>query len=432
MLAVTFGGIRNDCSWPMALALTDAGSHTRAPSYPSARTTAQPGDRPEEEALGAERASNRLAAKDTATRCAPSSATPSRASREQDSRRIVGPTKHQHAESGGSGRCSVTIPGTYKVGLNVLLTAGRTGEQRQLQRVFLTLPAVALVIYGMSAWIAYLNAAAFSEDRIFHTLALLYGEHHKSEPLWGLLAPAIGALFPEYPFEAASTITLALLAVGLRLHDYRRGQWLVYLLLVFSPGVAYLLTNALRQGMAFGVFLVLLAFFRRNAAHPGASSYRLWAVLLWALPASLIHNAVAVAATYLLVSLWLVAHVNRGRSSQMWQIAIALLSIAFAAVGRVGGTAAVVLALQLGMLVGSFLVPKLRDRSVPLLALYLSAVIAGFCLTSTGLRVVIMISLLAPVVMPQRGKYLAIAGCVFVPLFQYGGFAIENIDEGSK
>lgn len=287
----------------------------------------------------------------------------------------------------------------------------------------------ALLLFALWTWNDYLGLTVLSDDRQFHTLSLVYGLHNPTEPLWGYLAPLIGQTFPEEPFEAASLLTVLLLVAGMALNGWR--LWAI-VLLAFSPGVTYFLTNALRQGLALGLLLTLIGL-TRSRRRPFASP---WVIVLAASPVIFVHNAIAIAVVFILWMRWLALHAQQGRSSQKLQMLLAVGSVGVLgfgfARGGVGGTAMALFTAQALMLFGSFFLRSLRRPVVPLLAACVMAIAAGFLFTTTGLRVVTMISLLAPVVMRGRWAMAApILGCWAYPLFLLAfGFDTGNLAPG--
>jgi hypothetical protein len=298
----------------------------------------------------------------------------------------------------------------------------------RLFKILLLPPLALLFFYGLWQWGAFLNEQVFSDDRVFHTLALETGMHNPTEPLWGIVAPAIGALFPDYPFEAISLLTLVLITVGLLLN---RMPWPTFFLVSFSPGIAYLLTNATRQGFAVGAFLVLLGIARRW--FPSTTPYRWWMPILLAVPTGLIHNAMAIVAGYMVLSHLLLIRTRYGRRSQYLQLALTVFGSTLYLVGRgtAGGTGLALLAVMPMTLAGSLVLKDLRSPLVPLVLAFMLVSAAGFILTPTGIRVLVMVSLIAFIAVPRRGGLLALAACWGYPLFLLAiGVETENLAPG--
>jgi hypothetical protein len=277
-------------------------------------------------------------------------------------------------------------------------------------------------------WGLFLTKAVFTSDRWNYVRHHLHGASDamaSTEPLWRIIAPAIGDAFPSYMFEAASLITLGLVLLGMRLNRY---PWPLVVVLAFSPGVTYFLTGALRQGFALGVFMVLLPFLKRRS-RDGQLVLRWWIVVAAAIPAVLIHNSTVIAAAFLLACLFIHQFSRSPGMSQRFQLVIAVPSLVLVlATTEPTETAMAAVLLQLALLVGSFLWGPLRAPWMPMLSLFLALTAAGFLLTTTGVRVLLMIGLLAPLVMPRIGKWLAILGCVIYPLLQFGvlpGYGVE-------
>lgn len=286
-----------------------------------------------------------------------------------------------------------------------------------------------LIICAAWVWGNYLNETAFSRDRMFHTMAFLFGTERPTEPLWVIIAPVIGLIFGDQSFEAASMLTLCMITIGLMMHRLPMGLCTT---LIFSPGVAYFLTNALRQGFAVGVFLLLLSQFKvkRNPIikHPFRWSWVLLATML----CSLIHNSIVIGGVYIIASMLVIEHSTRGHRSQNIQAGLLLISLAiFPLSMKIGGTALIILSIQTSILLLSFLYAPFRSAWAPLLSVYTTICISGFLFTGTGLRIVIMAGILAPLISKKPGKWLALAGCVLYPLVQYGGFAIEVDEEAA-
>jgi hypothetical protein len=295
-------------------------------------------------------------------------------------------------------------------------------------RILLTAPLALSFAYLLWQWVSFLNAHIFSDDRFFHTQSLIHGLHKPSEPLWGLIAPAIGNLVPGYEFETAGVITIGLIAIGALLNRFSRFGLAIVAL---SPGVAYLTTNALRQGLAMGLFLVLIGLTRKRDQN-SAAPYKIWLVLLWLVPVALIHNAMVIAGAYLIASRVVSKYVRDGRNSQIWQVLLCFASAAMipvgSAVGQVGATAVGILGMQLVLLALSLVHKVFRSPAIPLVAMYLMVAAAGFIFTSTGVRVLIMVSLFAPLVIPKWGNYLALSGCALYPLFVIYVLGMESGD----
>jgi hypothetical protein len=295
-------------------------------------------------------------------------------------------------------------------------------------RILLTVPLAFSFAYLLWHWVSFLNNSFFSDDRFFHTQSLIHGLHKPSEPLWGLIAPAIGNLVPGYEFETAGVITISLISIGALLNRFSKFGLAIVAL---SPGVAYLTTNALRQGLAIGLFLVLIGLTRKSD-HDSDAPYKIWLVLLWLVPVVLIHNALVIAGAYLITSRVLSKYVRDGRNSQIWQVFLCLASAAMipagSAMGQVGATAVGIIGIQFVLLVLSMVHKEFRSPAIPLVAMYLMVAAAGFIFTLTGVRVLIMVSLLAPLVIPRWGNYLALSGCALYPLFAIYVLGMESGD----
>jgi hypothetical protein len=294
-------------------------------------------------------------------------------------------------------------------------------------RILLTLPLGFSFAYLLWQWVSFLNDSFFSDDRFFHTQSLIHGLHNPSEPLWGLIAPAIGNLVPGYEFETAGVITISLIVIGALLNRFSKFGLAIVAL---SPGVAYLTTNALRQGLAIGLFLVLIGLTRKRDRK--ATPYKTWLVLLWLVPVVLIHNAMLIAGAYLVTSLVVSNYVSDGPNRQRWQVLFCFASAAMIlvgyAVGQVGATAVGLIGMQFVLLALSLVHKGLRSPAMPLVAIYLMMAAAGFIFTHTGVRVLIMVSLFAPLVISRWGNYLALGGCALYPVAAIYVFGMESGD----
>lgn len=300
---------------------------------------------------------------------------------------------------------------------------------RPSQRWLVMLPLALVFMYSLWVWADYLNENVYSTDRYFHTLYFTLGGSKPTEPLWGIIAPLIGQVFPKYPFEAASAIVLVSVVAGMWRNRF---GWLTVMILAFSPGVQYLLTNALRQGLAMGLFLCTVWLARRMSKR-GVDAPATWQIVLLAgVPAVLIHNAMVIAIGYLVVSYLVLQHTARGWRSVSLQFALlgaaGVMALVVSEFGRVGGTAAWLLTAQAALLALCVVFRPLRHPMMPMVAVFILAVASGFMFTPTGLRVVILISMAAPLVLLKRGSQLAVAGCWVYPLATMAlGFETENI-----
>lgn len=281
----------------------------------------------------------------------------------------------------------------------------------RLSRTILLI-ASPLLIYLWFWWVGAVMLME-GEDKEFHLLALDYGVHKETEPLWGLIASGIGALFPEDPFGAAVVLVYLLFACGLLLNRF---SFPSIPLVLFSPGLVYLASQALRQGTAMGCLLVsigLLAAVAGRRGEPPGLKILIAPLIL----CSLIHNSIIIAAVWLLLSI--ASGALRRRNSflacHLAALAVSTLLLVASPVEGLQRTAILLIGFQFAVMLHSMRASVAQHG--PLLAsLFFLFCVVGFTLTTTGLRVVIMLTILLPMVLKGGSGRFIVAGLIFYPV----------------
>jgi hypothetical protein len=283
---------------------------------------------------------------------------------------------------------------------------------------------VSALIVSIIYWVDFLNSAAFSIDRMFYISGFEEKRERLFEPVWvgyTLLAYNIWGDF-SYEFTAFAIVAFSLVAL-LRLN---LRPWQAALVL-FSPGFSYFLTNALRQGFALSLFLLFISFFYFRW-HQKKFTCHIIFVFIVSL-CSLIHNSIFIAGLFVfLIEMTRHGMISPGRLRIIYIVLIFLAFILLLFSDSISGMAAFFILLNFFVLFSSLLMGKFDARHITL-GLYFLFCQIGYIATGTGLRVVLMLSMVAFALYPTTRIFSGLIGLYLNPLLQYGGYLIEDAED---
>lgn len=280
---------------------------------------------------------------------------------------------------------------------------------------------VSIIAFAAYLWVTHLNNSAFSSDRLQYTLGFEEGRKRAFEPLWTLMSLLSYSLAGELSYNVNAYLIAAATIIALVRFKVKTSY---IALIIFSPGFSYFLTNALRQGVALSLFIFLLSFssfIKYKKIKFGYLFYYLMAVLV----TSLIHNSIVVAGCFVLtITLTRIDPRFAAQIKNSWFLLITS-NVIILSLSRYSGMAVLFLLAQL-LLFLSCLSIKKWDISFFEFGIYSTFCIIGYIGTNTGLRIVLMISLLAVVFIPRTRLFISLFGLFANPLLQYGSYLIET------
>ena len=264
------------------------------------------------------------------------------------------------------------------------------------------------------------------EDKEFHLMALLDGIVKPTEPLWGIIALYIGSVFNSDPFAAAVVIVYALTAVGTIMNKL---SVISLICIIFSPGLVYLASQAMRQGFAIGFLLFSLGvaaqLFRKKTENLSALH-----LAFISLPAALIHNSIAIVLVWLIFSneLKKIKYDYYSTYASLFFLGVSFCIITSSIFEKLNTSAFLIFSAQLIIYINSLSRKENRSNNLQI-SLLLVACITGFIFTISGLRVVVMVALLSPLVRIKGEKIVLFIGLVLYPLFSsfYFGEGLDKV-----
>lgn len=290
---------------------------------------------------------------------------------------------------------------------------------RDRSKYFLLILLFSLIGYY---WANHLNDAAYSNDRAQYMLGFEEERSRTFEPLWTAFSFAAYRFSGELSYEL--TVYLIVTATSVALIRFRLPP-LLFALIILSPGFAYLLTNALRQGFAIALFLLALSC--SSLIRERNTNWRsILFFFLIVICTSLIHNSLIIATLFLILIL-LTQNFCRSKSKikVVWMLLLATSGAAIVAAPGFSGTAMTFLSLNTMAFLYCATNKQWRVDYI-VLGLFFFFCTLGYITTNTGLRVVIMCTMIAPIFPPKIRQNIVLIGLFANPIMQYGGYLIEN------
>lgn len=241
----------------------------------------------------------------------------------------------------------------------------------------------------------------YDEDRANHLHALLTGAHKPREWLWGMLTPWFPYFFPESAFQGFVSVTASLFCFAVY---WRTGSARITLAAMLSLGMVSLINESARQAFAMSIFCLALQIDRSRVR---------WPLMV---ATSLIHTVMLGGTAYVLAARWidrLARHPARWHMFGWSLVASCAIFMVGFRNGRLTETAIAFFAVQM---VGVLMLNHYRFGAAELTKFVLACTIASsfFVWTSSGLRGVYLVGVLAPFVLPKTGVMIA-----FVCLWAY-------------
>ncbi len=269
-----------------------------------------------------------------------------------------------------------------------------------------------VLTFTLSLWIDGI-ARQPGEDIQFHLLSMETGISNPTEPLWGILAPYFSRWFPDDPILGGIVITYALFIFGMLLNGFSRRSVLI---VSFSPALVYMTAQALRQGIAIGIFLVTLGILQKLFHHKKFYHSRIL-LLIPTFITVLIHNAIIITSVWLLIaySLEKVRTGGYALKIQLLSILTALVLVIFSPAGQVSGTALLLVVAQISLFIYSLM---RRSNSFDCLQIstFILFCVVGFTLTNTGIRVLFQLGVLMPLVFGDKHVGVQLSSLYVYPL----------------